>query len=37
MAFKAADTGKLLGTLINHGNHPETLGSKNLLISVIIL
>lgn len=28
-----AETGKTLGTVVNWGNHPETLWSKNLMIS----
>jgi hypothetical protein len=28
-----SNNGRLLGLLVNHGNHPETAGSKNLLIT----
>ncbi|MFP4384135.1 MAG: hypothetical protein ACLFSE_08800, partial [Spirochaetia bacterium] len=33
LSFHNAESGDLIGTMINHGNHPETLGSKNLLIT----
>jgi hypothetical protein len=33
LTFHNARSGELIGTMINHGNHPETLGSKNLLIT----
>ncbi len=33
MKVEHADTGEHLGILLNYGCHPETLGSKNLLIT----
>ncbi len=33
MKVEHADTGKHLGILLNYGCHPETLGSKNRLIT----
>ena len=33
MKVEHADTGESLGILLNYGCHPETLGSKNLLIT----
>ncbi|MCF7973873.1 MAG: neutral/alkaline non-lysosomal ceramidase N-terminal domain-containing protein [Phycisphaerae bacterium] len=33
MKVEQADTGEHLGLLLNYGCHPETLGSKNLLVT----